>query len=348
MNSAPQVKHVLARRFAQEGESMIPQKLEEGDRICVIAPSRSMGIISDEVKNIAVSNLRGMGIDVAFGKNVHENDEYNSSSISSRLEDLHAAFLDKAIKGILTVIGGYNSNQLINKIDYDLIKANPKIFCGFSDITALSNAIYAKTGLVTYYGPHFSSFGMKKGLEYTIDYFQKCFLTDQPYNLEPSALWSDDVWYENQEKRNFFQNDGYYIINQGKVEGTLIGGNLCTFNLLQGTPYLPELSNTIIMMEEDNLVGDASLEEFDRNLQSVIECNDFNKVGGIIIGRFEVDSKISRGQIEKIIKNKKELAGIPVIANVDFGHTTPIVTLPIGGKVIIDTSRESVIEVLDH
>lgn len=327
---------------------MIPQKLEKGGRICVIAPSRSMGILSDDVKNCAVANLKTMGIDVVFGKNVYEKDEYNSSSISSRLEDLHEAFHDKTIKGILTVIGGYNSNQLINKIDYNLIKNNPKIFCGFSDITALSNAIYAKTGLVTYYGPHFSSFGMKKGLEYTIDYFKKCFFTTQPYSLEASRYWSDDVWHEDQENRNFFQNDGYYIINQGRAEGTVIGGNLCTFNLLQGTPYLPEYSNTIIMMEDDNLAGDASLVEFDRNLQSVIECTDFNKVKGIIIGRFEIASKISKGQIEKIIKNKKELDTIPVIANVDFGHTTPIVTLPIGGKVIIDTSSEAVIKVVAH
>jgi len=327
---------------------MIPPKLKENDKICVIAPSRSMGIISEEVKNIAVANFKNIGIEVVFGKNVYEKDEYNSSSVTSRLEDLHEAFKDKTIKGILTVIGGYNSNQLINKIDYKLIKGNPKILCGFSDITALSNAVYAKTGLVTYYGPHFSSFGMKKGLEYTIDYFQKCFLSGQPYKLEPSKYWSDDVWHEDQENRNFFQNDGYYIINPGKAEGTLIGGNLCTFNLLQGTPYLPEFDNTIIMMEDDNLVGDASLVEFDRNLQSVIECNDFYKVKGILIGRFEVESKISKVQIEKIIKSKKELDAIPVIANIDFGHTTPIVTLPIGGKAVINTSSKSIIEVQEH
>lgn len=90
-----------------------------------------------------------------------------------RIKDLHEAFLDNNVKMILTAIGGYNSNQLLRYIDYDIIKNNPQIICGFSDITALLNAIYTKSGLVTYSGPHFSNFGMNKGLEYTIRYFNE-------------------------------------------------------------------------------------------------------------------------------------------------------------------------------
>ena len=103
-----------------------------------------------------------MGYKVSFGKNVMNsvNEDFCCGSISDRVADIHEAFRDKNVKAILTVIGGYNINQLLDYIDFKLIKENPKIFCGFSDITALSNAIYSKTGLVTYYGPHFSSFGM--------------------------------------------------------------------------------------------------------------------------------------------------------------------------------------------
>ena len=101
--------------------------------------------------------------------------DYMCASRDARVEDLNEAFRDENVKAILTVIGGFNSNQLLDYIDYEAIKNNPKIFCGFSDITALSNAIYAKTGVVTYSGPHYSSFGMLKGFEYSLEYFKKMF-----------------------------------------------------------------------------------------------------------------------------------------------------------------------------
>lgn len=314
-------------------------KLNTGDKICVIAPSRSMAIISNEVKQVAIENFSKLGLNVVFGKNIYEKDEVLSSSVQSRLEDLHEAFDDSSIKGIFTVIGGYNSNQLLSKIDYKLIKKNPKILCGFSDITALSNAIYAKTNLVTYYGPHFSSLGMKKGIEYTLEYLKKCFFSSSPYELKSVDNWSDDEWYMDQENRKFYKNEGYKIINEGSATGTLLGGNLCTFNLLQGTKYFPNIKDSILLMEEDNLLGSTSLVEFDRNLQSVIDCKYFSKVKGILIGRFQIESNITIEQLRKVIQSKKELANIPIIANIDFGHTTPIVTLPIGGNVKIEAKK---------
>lgn len=99
---------------------------------------------------------------------------------------MHEAFADKSVDAVLTAIGGFNAVELLSQIDYGLIKANPKIFCGFSDITALSCAIYAKTGLVTYSGPHFSSFGMLKGFDYTLDCFKRCFFQKEAFVLCPS------------------------------------------------------------------------------------------------------------------------------------------------------------------
>ena len=117
---------------------------------------------------------------ITFGEYVNEEDIFHSSSIQSRISDLHAAFLDKNVKAILAVKGGSNANQLLSYIDYDLIKKNPKIFCGFSDITALQNAIYHKAGLVTYSGPQFSSFAIKEELEYTIKFFKRIFFENMP------------------------------------------------------------------------------------------------------------------------------------------------------------------------
>ncbi len=148
---------------------MIPAKLKAGAHVRVIAPSRSLKIISDDCRKIAQERLAEMGLSVSFGRHADEIDEFASSAVEARVEDLHEAFADPAVDAVLTAIGGFNVTELLSRIDYRLIADNPKILCGFSDITALANAIYARTGLVTYSGPHFSSFGMRKGLDYTIE-----------------------------------------------------------------------------------------------------------------------------------------------------------------------------------
>ena len=151
-----------------------PIKLKPGGHIRVIAPVRSLKLLSESSKQEAINRLERAGFKISFAKNVNEIDEFNSSSVESRIEDLHEAFSDKKVDAILTVIGGYNSNQLLQYLDYNLIAKNPKIICGFSDVTALNNAITAKTGMITYIGPHFSSWGMKHGFEYSEEFFKKC------------------------------------------------------------------------------------------------------------------------------------------------------------------------------
>ncbi len=311
---------------------MIPEKLKIGDEVRVIAPSRSMAILGEDCIKIATERLEKMGLKVTFGKYVNEADEdYVSASKEHRAEDLNEAFRDKNVKAILTAIGGFNSNQILDLIDYELIKNNPKIFCGFSDITALSNAIYAKTGLVTYSGPHFSSFGMIKGFEYELSYFKKMFFENNEVEVVSSTEWSDDAWFIDQENRNFIKNDGSFIINEGEASGEIVGGNLCTLNLLQGTKYMPNIKDKILFLEDDGSADKSFLVNFDRNLQSVIHLPDFKFVKALILGRPQKNCDMTKEKWIKMIKNKTELSNIPVIAGVDFGHTTPIITFPIGG-----------------
>jgi len=315
-----------------------PQKLQSGDEIRVIAPSRSFAIISEELRNIASDRFSKLGLKVSFGSHIEESDDFASSSIKSRIEDIHTAFSDKNVKAIITVLGGFNSNQLLRYLDWEIIKNNPKILCGFSDITALNNAIFAKTGLVSYSGPHYSTFGQKLYFEYTLDYFKKCLFSDAPFKIIPSNEWSDDAWYINQEERNLVKNNGFLMINQGQARGTIIGANLCTFNLLQGTEYFPSLTDSILFIEDDE---ESSPVHFDRDLQSLIHLPNFKEVEGIVIGRFQNASKISDEILVKIIKTKKELDSIPVLANVDFGHTSPIITFPIGGEAELEVGQST-------
>jgi len=323
-----------------------PDKLRKGDEVRIIAPAVSYSIFSEELKTIANKRFEELDLKLTFGKHINEINDFTSSPIKSRIEDLHDAFSDKNVKAIFTAIGGANSNQLLKYIDWELIKNNPKIFCGFSDITALNNSIFTKTGLVTYSGPHYSTFGQKLYLDYTLDYFKKTLINNEPIEIKPSELWSDDEWYKDQDKRNLINNNGWLVINEGKAEGTVLGANLCTFNLLQGTEYMPDLNNSILFLEDDYLTNPDT---FDRDLQSLIHLPDFNNVKGIIIGRFQNKSNVTNELLTQIIKTKKELNNIPVIANLDFGHTDPKVTLPIGGIVeITSKSNNSKITILKH
>lgn len=326
-------------------KKLIPEKLKKDDEIRVIAPSRSMKILRKDCIEIATKRLEEEGFKVTFAEHVMDSfdDEYNCAKIEDRVKDLEAAFRDKNVKAILTVIGGYNSNQLLQYINYDVIKENPKILCGYSDITILLDSIYAKTGLITYYGPHFSSFGMKNEFDYTLEYFRKMFMnSEDKIDIQPAEKWSNDSWFKEQEKRTFIQNEGHLVINEGEAEGEIVGGNLCTLNLLQGTEYMPDLENKILFLEDDGLVGKAFLMEFDRDLQSLLHT--IKKVQGIVIGRAERNCEMTEDKWIKLIKNKIELNGIPVIANVDFGHTTPIFTFPIGGyaKIVAKDGNTSI------
>ena len=321
--------------------NMIPSKLKSGDEIRIVAPSRSLAIISKDTRIIGDARFKELGLKLSFGKHVNEMDDFASSSIKSRVQDLHDAFNDKKIKAIISVIGGFNCNQLLRYLDYELIKNNPKILIGYSDTTALQNAIYAKTGLVTYSGPAYSTFGMKKGFEYTLDYFKRCLFSNELIEIKPSVEWSDDTWYKNQESREFIKNKGFYVINKG----TIIGANLCTLNLLQGTEYMPSLEDSVLFLEDDE---ESNPLLFDRDLQSLIHQPGFNKVKGIVIGRFQKVSKVDYNLITQIIKSKKELDKIPVIYDADFGHTSPMITFPIGGTVEINASKNPSIKIIEH
>lgn len=164
--------------------------------------------------------------------------------------------------------------------------------------------------------------------------------------LEPSDAWSDDLWWRNQTKRTLSDNQGYLPIVPGFAQGRIIGGNICTLNLLQGTPYMPSLQDAILFLEDDE---ESQPHHFDRDLQSLIHLPDFSQVKGMVLGRFQKASAMKTDALLQIITSKKELQHLPVVANVDFGHTDPKITFPIGGEAIARVSEEkSVLEILTH
>ena len=316
-----------------------PPRLRPGQTLRVIAPSRSLAIVPAPVRREADRRIEQLGFRLSFGRHVDEEDRFGSSSLDARLEDLHDAFADPDVGGILTAIGGFNCNQLLNHIDYGLIQRHPKIFCGYSDITAIQAAILTQASVETYSGPHYSTFGMLRGGEYTIASFLSLLTGSVQQSVEPSAEWSDDSWYLDQENRTFIPNPGPSVIREGVGEGILVGGNLCTLNLLQGTRFMPPLRGAVVFLEDD---AGSNPMEFDRDLQSLMHLPDFPEIRGLIIGRFQAQSRIDVQTADAIVRTKSELPNVPVVCGMDIGHTSPIATLPMGGHARLEAMGRSV------
>lgn len=327
-------------------KKIVPAKLVAGDEVRIVAPARSLKLIGADSREQAIKRFAELGLKVTFGQNTTDDnaDMTMSTSVEKRVADLMDAFRDSNVKAIFTVIGGTNSNQLLPYLDYEMIKNNPKIFCGFSDITALSNAIYARTGLVTFSGPHFSSMGMMKGCDYTFENLKKMIMGEGKNQIRPSPEWSDDLWFIDQENRKFIKNEGWWVINSGNAEGKIIGGNLGTFNLLLGTSYRPAFEAATILFIEDCFTSSGDLVYFERNLQALMYQEDFKNVKALVIGRFQEASQVTREKLEFIL-NKPELKYLPIIANLDFGHTTPLLTFPIGGTARISSDNGILVQI---
>lgn len=312
----------------------------KNNEIRIVTSSGKLNMTEDDI-NYIKTKLKDYNI--TLGKNVNNSiPEYNCPSIEDRKKDIEDAFLDKNVKAIIIARGGSFSNQLLDEIDYEIIRKNPKIIVGFSDVTSLLNAIYSQTGLKTYYGPNFSVLAMRKGNDYTYDYLNKILNKEEEYYINPATFWSSDKWYKDQENRSFIKNEGMKIINEGYAEGTIIGGNLNTFSLLQGTRYMPIDEKIVLFIEEDNWAADDYLCEFDRRLQSITQQGFFKNVKGIIIGRAQQNVDMSIDRWKTLISMNKKLLNIPIVVNADFGHTMPMATFPIGGKCIMSAGDNSI------
>lgn len=310
---------------------MIPPKLKKGDEIRIIAPSGSLTRVRTDVLERSLAYLDENGFRVTYSTNCREMDSFSSSSVESRAADLHEAFADPDVKAVMACIGGFNVNQILPYIDYDLIRANPKILCGYSDITALLNAVYARTGLVTYHAPHLAALGFLREREYTHKYLTACLMNEDPISVMPSETAGS-----------------YTVLQEGTCEGEIAGGNLCTLNLLQGTPYMPDLRDKVLFIEDDNIMGDYFPYEFDRNLQSLLQVSGAESVRGIVFGRFDESCRLTEDTIRAIVKGKVP-AGIPVVFGTDFGHVFPMISFPVGGRVKLSANGEGIdLRITEH
>ena len=312
------------------------KRLKKGDHIRVVSPSSSIERIGGFEANVAAKKkLEALGFRLSFSEHYFENDIFDSAPIASRVADLEAAFANETVDAILTTIGGFNCNELLPYLDFDLIAQNPKIFCGYSDTTALLNAIYAKTGIQTYMGPSYSSFKMREGQDYQTQAWLNA-VTQDSFTLEPSEEWSSDAWYIPDAPRTFFPTD-WKVYNPGQASGVAIGGNLSTFALLHGTEFAPKPDKYILFLEE---AEEDHYVEFTRHFAALLQV--YPNPQAVLIGRFPKETEMTEEILLTILDKHPILKKVPVLYDLDFAHTQPLFTITIGGQVEIDTKTFSI------
>lgn len=298
-----------------------PKPLQQGDSVAIIAPASPC---DKKLIDKCIASLNELGLKVVIGESCISEHGFLSGTDDIRANDINCMFADKNIKGIFALRGGYGCARLLDLLDFKLIKKNPKIFIGYSDITALHIAINQKSKLITYHGPMIST-ELIKGLdEYSADYYKKFI-------------------FGNEKVEELFNPKGntLEVINNGIASGQLIGGNLSLICSSLGTKYEINTKNKILFLEEVEEVP----YKVDRMLTHLKQSGKLKDVNGIILGAFtnciapNNKKSLSLQEVfnEIILPLKK-----PTISNLVCGHCLPTLTLPLGEKVLLDANNKKV------
>lgn len=277
-----------------------PKKLNLGDTISIIAPS---GRVQEEKIFNAKKYFENKGYNVKLGKNIFKNLRYMAGTDEQRLEDLENAFADEETNAIFCARGGYGAIRIVNKIDYTIIKNNPKIFCGYSDITALSAMIYKKTGLITFSSP------MANG----------DFQPDAINDFTEKKFWDTLTGNENK-----IVAENLKIYKDGKAEGILFGGNLSTIVSLCGQDFIPD--EPFIFFAEDL---NEPVYKIDKSISQLLNIEKFRKnVRAFLLGDF-LDIENYEQLEDLFLETTKDLQ-IPVFGGYNISHNKKKCTVPFG------------------
>ena len=298
-----------------------PQRLKKGDIIGVVAPSSP--IINDRKEDIekAKEIIEQKGFKVKFAKNLFSNTNGYSAKAKEKAEDINEMFKDNDVKMIWCAAGGANSNSCFEYLDYDLIKKNPKIICGYSDITSIINIIAERTGLVTFSGMIFRTIVRD---EETFSYNEviKRFVDGSLEFGRPNG------------------KDEYKTIKEGIAEGELIGGNLFLTKAMVSGKFEINFENKILFMEELGFESDPTV--VSSSLYYMKQNGVFDKIKGIWLGNYEHESGIA---LEKIVLDcLEEKYNFPIIKSNNFGHIEKKEVIPIGTKAKIKNGKIELIE----
>lgn len=299
-----------------EDQKIVPKSLRLGDYVAITGPAGSIWnkwhITKIEEK------MKSLGYKTKLGKTLYEQQGYLAGSDQMRADELMGFFKDKSVKAILTMRGGWGCARILDLLDYSVIRQNPKIIMGFSDITSLVNAIYSQTGLVTYHGPC----GYSSWKEFTTSQVLNALVNGESYVMKNPEDYLE----------------GLQTLSSGKAKGELIGGNLTVVVSMIGTKYEPDWNNKILLLEETT----EEPYRIDRMLWQMKQRGVFKKVKGVVLGSFhkcEPEEPEKSFSLQEVLEQHFKDVSFPVYQGATFGHLEPKFTLPLGLSAEIDADQ---------
>ncbi len=316
----------LAAPVLAEPTRLLPHVLHSGDTVGLITPA-TFATDPDTIQMIQ-RTVDYFGLKAKWGKNVRKREGYLGGSVDERVDDLHAMFADTEVHAVFAIRGGYGASQILDRLDYDLIRRNPKILIGYSDITALHLAIHQKTGLVTFHGPVTTS----AFTPYTQACYRKALFEAAPLG----KLTNPD------ESNPLRPSHTLRTVRPGSARGRLTGGNLTLISTLMGTPYEIDTRGKILFIED---VGEEPY-RIDRMLTQLRLAGKFDQAAGIIFGECHdcapkefQQSFTSTFSFGEVVDNILGKVKIPVLSGLTIGHTADQLTLPLGVMATLDADK---------
>jgi muramoyltetrapeptide carboxypeptidase len=301
------------------------RRLKAGDTVGLVAPASA--IYQDVEVDIARESLEGLGLKVEIGQHLRDKHGYLAGSDKARAEDINKFFKDDDIAGVIAIRGGWGSARLLPHLDFDEIRKNPKVLLGYSDITALHNAIHARTGLVTFHGP----VGLGRWDAWSVDWLKRVLFNAEAVTMANKKDLSD--------RNSLTQVDNRTrTITPGKARGKMLGGNLTVLTAILGSPYVPDYTGSILFLEDVQ----ESLYRVDRMLTSLKLAGVLDKVKGVVFGTCSQcgpgNDNYAALTMEQILADHIKTLGVPAWQGAMIGHDTPQWTVPFGLEVEIDAT----------
>ena len=290
--------------------------------------------------------LESLGLRVRLMPNAGRRDGWVSASPRERADDIHAAFLDDDVRVVLAAIGGNHSNQILPFLDFDLIAAHPKIVQGYSDVTVLLWAILERARLRTFHGPALvSELGeFPSPLPFTDRWLRAAWFGAASLTFEPASDWTDEFldWFAKADlvrPRELRPGSGWVTLRPGMANGRLIGGCLETICWhLKGSTFWPDLAGAVLFLETSEEAPSPA--EVDGYLTDLEQLGVFDQVSGLVFGRPMRYAAADVETLWSVVRRRTEASGVPVLANVDLGHTDPMLTLPLGAHAYLDATAQ--------
>ncbi len=307
-NAAPRPPAIRARR------------LQPGDTVALINPSGA--IYERQPYEVAIESLQALGFKVREAPNLRARRGHLAGTDEQRAGDVNAMFADPGVHGILAMTGGSGGNRILPLIDYAAIRRNPKFLGGFSDLTALINAVQARTGLVTFHAP----MGASEWNAFSVEHFKGTVIDAQAMTLR-NPVDKDDALVSKTNRT--------FMIRGGRARGPLVGGNLAVLTSMAGSPYWPDFDGAILMLEDVN----EFIYRVDRMLSTLKIAGVLDRLAGVVLGAFtrcEPGEGYGTLTLDEVFDDYFKPLNIPVYGGASFGHIKRKFTLPIGLGVEID------------